>query len=109
MNFTMNNRNWKIEEISQEELRNKLLEHKYEVDSRQYKYFGLTFNETQTIYLDKDLNKQAKKATLLHELMHCYIICYLFSLNNLNEEAICDISANSHDIIHAIVSQYFHK
>ena len=49
-----------------------------------------------------------KEQTLKHELMHCYIGCYLFnSEKEYTEEDLCNISANSHDIIHEIVKQYF--
>ena len=44
----------------------------------------------------------------MHELMHCYIDCYVsFQAVVYNEEILCHISANSHDIIHKIVEDYF--
>ena len=46
----------------------------------------------------------------MHELMHCYIEEYIsLSLEEYDEETMCNISANSHDIIHEIVDTYFNK
>jgi hypothetical protein len=39
--------------------------------------------------------------------MHCYIGCYLYEFKSFDEENVCNISANSHDIIHKIVEDYF--
>lgn len=59
---------------------------------------------------DKDLCLDQKKQTLKHELMHCYIGCYLFNVEKeYTEEDLCNISSNSHDIIHKIVEQYFKR
>ena len=108
MKFKMNNREWEIIELSQEEMRNKFKEYKYDGEPQSGKYFGLTYMDVQKIYIDKDLHIEQKKQTLLHELMHCYIGCYLFyGSNGYNEEDLCNISANSHDIIHEIIKQYF--
>ena len=49
------------------------------------------------------------KQTLYHELMHCYLWSYIHIFNEISEEAMCDISANSHDIIHKIVEDYFEE
>lgn len=61
----------------------------------------------QTIYLNKKLSIEQKRRTLYHELMHCYIWSYMTDLETLNEEDVCNISANAHDIIHKIVEDYF--
>lgn len=106
--FKMNNRNWEIEELSQEQMREKFKEYKYDGEPSQGKYFGLTYQDTQKIYMDKDLHSQQKRQTLMHELMHCYIDCYLFdNCEKYGVEDLCNISANSHDIIHDIVEDYF--
>ena len=52
---------------------------------------------------------EKQKETLYHELMHCYIIAYLYDGMQFDEEALCNISAKSHDMIHEIVKQYFNK
>lgn len=108
MKFKMNNRDWEIIELSQEEIRDHYIEYKYDGEPTEGKYFGLTYSDTQKIYIDKDLCKGQKKQTLYHELMHCYIESYItMNIENINEELLCDISANSHDIIHKIAEDYF--
>ena len=108
MKFKMNNRDWEIKELSQEEMREKFREYKYDGEPKEGKYFGLTYFDKNKIYIDKDLCLDQKEQTLKHELMHCYIGCYLFnSEKEYTEEDLCNISSNSHDIIHEIVNDYF--
>lgn len=108
MKFKMNDRVWEIVEKSQEEMRKTFSDYKYDGEPKEGRYFGLTYLDNQKIYIDKDLCEEQKRQTLLHELMHCYIGCYLYTNDkNVNEENLCDISANSHDIIHKIVTDYF--
>lgn len=109
MKFEMNNRIWEIKELSQDEMRETFT--KYDDPSKTGRYFGLTYMDNSKIYIDKDLCLDQKKQTLKHELMHCYIGCYLFNDDNRNytEEDLCNISANSHNIIHDIVEKYFKK
>lgn len=107
MKFTMNNKEWKIIEVEQKlfwEDDNEL----DKMDNKSY-YFGRTKFENQEIWLWKDISIEQKKKTLYHELMHCYrgsYICFA-SLDNQDEDIWCDVSANSHDIIHKIVKNYF--
>lgn len=107
MKFEINNRTWEIKELSQEEIRKHLIDYKYDGKPQAGKYFGQTYYDEQIIYIDKDLHIEQKRQTLLHELMHCYIGCYLFSFKEFTEEDLCNISANSHDIIHKIIKKYF--
>ena len=108
MNFKMNNRLWKIKELSQNEIKQHIKDCKYYGEPQDGKYYGQTYCDEQIIYLDKDLHPQQKRQTLMHELMHCYIECYLFNNEkDYTEENLCNISANSHDIIHDIVKEYF--
>ena len=112
MKFKINNREWEIIELSQEEIktiqnkrRNNEEEDLKSVDTR---YFGLCLFDCQTIYLDKDLHDETKKQSLRHELMHCYINVFInHEEMTFSEEMICNISANSHDIINEIVEEYF--
>ena len=101
--FKMNDRIWEIKEVDKEWL---LEEYKKEYDNAVY-CFGLTRYSKQVIYLNNELCDDVKKQTLYHELMHCYIWNYIHSFSEISEEALCDISANSHDIIHKIVEDYF--
>lgn len=109
LKFKINNKNWEIKEISQEQMREQLKQHNDRVEEFG-KYYGLTYADTQTIYLDKDLCIDRKRTTLLHELGHCYINTYITHLDqNYSEEDVVDIIANSHDIIREIVDKYFNQ
>lgn len=103
MNFKINNRNWEIKEVDGQWL---LDEYKKDYDNAAF-CFGLTKYSNQIIYINKDMKNETKKLTLYHELMHCYIWNYLHSCSEYGEEVLCDVSANSHDIIHKIVEDYF--
>ncbi len=100
--FEINESIYSIKEVSQEELS------KITVDEDDGYYYGQTRFQSQEILIDKDLSYVRKKKTLYHELMHVYIREYLTTRDiSPNEEVMCDISANSHDIIHDIVEDYF--
>ena len=103
MKFKINDRKWEIKEVNQDKMRE--LEH--DVDSKNT-YFGLTIYEEQKIYLLEDLKSEQKRQTLIHELFHCYIGVYAsFQDFQINEEVVCNLVGNSHDIIHKIVVDYF--
>lgn len=108
MKFKINNMEWEIKETSQEEIKEEMKRH-FDKPEEEGKYFGITYLDTQTIFLDKDLHPNRKRNTLLHELAHCYIGSYITHLGNKQyiEEDIADILANSHDIIREIVDCYF--
>lgn len=106
MEFKINNRKWKIVETNQDVMCSIEGVEK----EKGLTFFGLTCYENQTIYLWETLSKEQKRQTLLHELMHCYIGTYVsFQDLQLTEDFMCNISANSHDIIHDIVEKYFKK
>lgn len=103
MKFKMNNRNWEILETDQKKL--KEIE---ECENEKGNIYGLCCYDTQIIYLWEDLHKEQKRETLIHELLHCYIGCYCsFEDVVWNEDLMCNVCANSHDIIHDIVNKYF--
>ena len=109
MNFKINNKNWTIIEISQDEMREELKKHNDKIEDFG-KYYGLTYADIQTIFIDKDLCEERKRSTLLHELGHCYIITFITHLcKNYTEEDVVDIISNSHDIIRDIIDKYFEK
>lgn len=103
MKFKMNNRDWEIKEKDEKEMQEYM-------NDKENNYFGLTLRSEQEIWLNKDLVFGQKRQTLMHELMHCYVSCYI-SLQELtyNEESICDISSNAHDIIEKIANDFFNK
>lgn len=101
MNFKINNRTWKIIEVTQEQLQKE----NGPIDGE---YFGLTIPRIQEIWLLETLHKEQKRRTLMHELLHCYVFCYVTSnYLDFKEDDYCDLFANSHDIIHEIVEKYF--
>lgn len=111
-NFKMNNRNWTIEEKSQEEIKKYQNERRANEDenvkSIDMRYYGITFVDIQKIYIDEDLLPDRKKQVLIHELTHCYIAEYItHSENQYSEEDIADINSNSFEIIKDIVDSYF--
>lgn len=103
MKFKINDRDWEIIEVDQNKMRE--LE---KDDNEKNEYYGLTVYNEQIIYLWEKLPKQQKRQTLIHELFHCYLGVYVsFQDLNLTEEVVCNLIANSHDIIHKIVEDYF--
>lgn len=106
MKFEINNQNWIIKEISQDEMREEMKKHN-DRPTEDGRYFGLTYSDIQTIFIDKDLCAERKRITLLHELGHCYINTYITHQDRkYNEEDVADIIANSHDIIRKIIDKY---
>ena len=98
----MNNSYYAIKEVSQEELQKEI------ADENDGYYYGQTRFQKQIILIDKDLSVERKRKTLIHELTHVYIREYLTTRDiNPDEEVLCDIHANCHDIIHKIVENYF--
>lgn len=111
-NFKMNNRNWTIEEKSQEEIKKYQNERRANEDENiraiDPKYYGITYVDIQKIYIDKDLLPDRKKQTLIHELTHCFIAEYItHSEKQYDEEDIADINSNSFETIRNIVDSYF--
>ena len=103
MKFKINGREWEIIEAPQEKLK-EIQKDK----SEQGEYFGLTCYDTQKIYLWNTLTKEAKRQTLMHELMHCYIGVYCsFQDMTWTEDIICNLCANAHDTIETITKAYF--
>jgi hypothetical protein len=101
----MNRETWEIKEIPQEQF----TEHGDCTKDDGF-FFGQSHFTLQEIWIDESLSEEKKKKTLYHELMHCYIKCFIASGDmKFDEESLCDISANSHDYIHEIVEDYFNK
>lgn len=109
MKFNINDKNWQIIEVTQDKMREIMKIHNDSVQEFG-KYFGLTYMDTQEIFIDIDLCQERKRSTLLHELGHCYINTYITHQDkNYNEEDVVDIISNSHDIIRKIVDKYFEE
>lgn len=103
MKFTINNEYWYIRIKPQSAF--------WEYDNKEQdggSYRGVTHYRDNEIWLDENLPEKTQKKVLYHELMHVYIATYISLYEfNITEELLCDISANSHDIIHEIVERYF--
>ena len=112
MTLKINEFDYYIIEASQEQIREVIENyHKQgmEEEPKLARYMGLTLSDVGEIYLDRDLPDDRKRQVLMHELMHAYISSYITNTDTFNLEAVCDISANSHDIIHKITEDYFKK
>jgi Zn-dependent peptidase ImmA (M78 family) len=112
MEFKINNRTWTIEEKSQSEIKKiqneRRANEEENIKSITPRYYGVTHCDIQEIYLDRDLPIDRKRATLIHELTHCYIDNYItHDAKEYSEEDVADIVSNSYDIIHEIVDKYF--
>ena len=112
MKFKMNNREWTITETSQSSIKNmqniRRANKEENLESIDTRYYGITYTDIQKIYIDEDLPQDRKKATLIHELTHCYIVSYITHLDKeYSEEDVADIVSNSYDIIHEIIEKYF--
>lgn len=109
MKFKINNRTWTIKELSQQQMKEEIKNHN-EQATEFGKYFGITYEDEQVIFLDKDLNIETKKKTLKHELAHCYMIVYCYhAQDKFSEEDMADLVANSNDFINEVVERYFVK
>ena len=113
MKFKMNGIDFEIIEVNQKEYKeyrqkeNEELEIEKE-DLKTGCYFGATHRYKDKIYLEKNLPFDRKRKTLIHELTHCFIGEYVtHDDKQYDEEMVADIGANSHDIIHDIITKYF--
>lgn len=111
MKFKMNNRLFEIIELSQEEMKQHVKDYKWDGEPVEFgKYYGQTYLDEQKIYIDKDLHIEQKRQTLMHELGHCYIGCYITHQDKTySEEDVVNLISNSHNIIHKIVEDYFNR
>lgn len=100
MKFKMNNSEWEIKEIDNTQMN--IIE-----NNNDDFIHGVTRYSENVIYINKDTPN--KKKTLYHELLHCYMYEHGFNQWNkkFNNEDVCEIFSNSHDIIHKIVEDYF--
>lgn len=105
MKFKMNGRQWRIKKVPQHVFWEDIGKTQTPEDG---KYYGRTMFILSEIWLDDSLPKDQALFTLRHELMHCYIGSYI-TVQSLeyNEELLCDISSNAHEIIDQVTNKYF--
>lgn len=111
MKFKINNRSWEILEVSQAEIKTMQNERKAndeeDIKSIASRYYGVTYCDICKIYIDKDLPIDRKKATLIHELTHCFIDNYItHDEKQYSEEDVADLVSNSFDFINEVVEKY---
>lgn len=110
MNFEINKQKYKIIELPQNKIRKELDERAKEQidgDLTRGRYMGVTLSDIGVIYLDSDITLDKQKNVLIHELAHAYIDAYVHHFERYDEEAVCDIVANSHYIIREIIDKYY--
>ena len=101
MTFKMNDVPYKIIEIEQKDFD--------QIEDDGGYYYGQSHFFIHEVWLESSLSEEKKRKTLYHELLHIYIKEFITTrdMDSFTEEMLCDISANSHDIIHEIVENYF--
>lgn len=100
----MNNHKWLVKEVSRDSI---LQIYRDDTGEDALFVYGLTKYDMHIIFINEEMCFEMKRKTLLHELLHCYIEEYVsIDLDNFNDETMCNICANSHDIIHEIIKKY---
>lgn len=106
MEFKMNGNLWEIIELEKDDIKDCYIKASGNNDVQET--YGYTDYMERIIYINEDMKNSVRRKTLIHELLHCYIFEYCsIEQNEYSEEVMCDICANSHDIIHKIVDDYF--
>lgn len=101
MKFKMNDLEWTIEYATYEKIKKG-----FNDTNPNSIYFGSTILSEQRVLISKECSLEKQRQTLYHELMHCYIYCYIMDGLSFDEEGICNISAKSHNMIHKIVESF---
>ena len=92
MEITINGLTWSIYYIAEEHFPDK---------KANLTYFGITYNMSLRIYINKEMHKDILRRTIIHELTHAYGFSYGYNLNKCNEEDICRFVDSHLDAIHA--------
>ena len=72
--------------------------------------FGTCHYSKQIIYIDKNLNIEKLYQTLIHELTHAFIYCYLLKMNcKFDEEELCEFVAIYGKKIINMATDYFNN
>ena len=105
MKFEMNGHTWEIVEVGHKEI---MEEYSKDGDMSNIAsiYAFVRFSDHK-LFLDANNCYYTMNKSLLHELMHIYIYEYCSWEMNFNEEIVCDLVANSHNVINEIAKEYW--
>lgn len=105
--FQINGSEYTIKDTCQEEIKRHI---NNDNNANNDFYYGLTVFQDNLIYLEKSLSYDKKRKTLIHELMHVYIAEFITTQTiDYDEEILCDICANAHELVNKIVNSYFEE
>lgn len=104
MKFKMNDLEFEIKYASANEVKAV-----FNDESPESYYYGATTLSEQRILINREVSKEKQRETVYHELMHCFIYCYLMEGMQFDEEGLCNISSKSHNIIHNIAEKFIKK
>lgn len=108
--FEINNLNWKIIKLPNEELqelRKKIGEEqntKYNEDSW---YYGFCDCAHHTIYISDYVCLEEQRRTLIHELTHAWLWSHGASYAQYCEDAVCDIVASIYCFVNQMLTKYY--
>ena len=99
MQFEINNMQWYIMEINNEEMQ-------YEYGKNDSFTHGITIYSENMIYLNKETPEMYR--TLKHELMHVWLYAFghVQDDKEFTNEDVCEIVASSNDFLNDIVEKY---
>lgn len=105
MKFKMNDHTWEIVEVGNDEIFD---EYNKDADTSDIaRLYAFVRYSDHKLFLNVNNCYYSQNRALLHELMHIYIYEYCSWEMNFNEEIVCDLMSNSHDLIHKIADKYW--
>lgn len=110
MKYNINEIEWEIIEVGQEELISDYKKDSPKANIEGSYIYGRTYYPENKIKLSEELTEAEKKKTLKHELCHCWMWNNAnHGREEYNDEDICEIVANSNNFINQIMNKYFTK
>lgn len=104
MKFKINGNTWKVSIKPMEELAN-LWNEMWKENNRII--FGCTIKHSQEIWIAEELCREQKIKNFIHEITHCWLWTYgHYFYDNINEECVCEIVANSQEFIEKTKEQF---
>lgn len=107
MKFEMNGHTWEIVEVGNDEIFN---EYNKDADTSDIvRLYAFVRYSDHKLFLNVNNCYYTMNRSLLHELMHIYIYEYCSWEMNFNEEIVCDLVANSQNVISEIAEKYWNE